>query len=196
MASSLILACILCHHPARSAYRPASHLALWPSRSRATVCKHGEWWWRFLHDGRLDSRDHFLKLRWSFSRQLACFAVCASWWLTSDNSTPFLWRSDFQHVYFNGFLQPDASNYADKRSVRERENSSSALALDIENSAVILAPLVRGPSQTSWYSLQLAHLPMSLLAASFLYCCLFGLWGISLAPSSNQIDGHRARWLS
>jgi Na+/H+ antiporter nhaC len=115
----------------------------------------------------------------------------------SDNSTPFfgvLITSMFTSmVSCNQTLAIMLTNDLCENA----ENSSSALALDIENSAVILAPLVPWSISNISVLSAIGAPSMSLLAASFLY--LLPLWtlGISLwlhrRPA--KIDGHRARWL-
>ena len=115
----------------------------------------------------------------------------------SDNSTPFfgvLITSMFTSmVSCNQTLAIMLTNDLCENA----ENSSSALALDIENSAVILAPLVPWSISNISVLSAIGAPSMSLLAASFLY--LLPLWtlGISLwlHRRPTKIDGHRARWL-
>ena len=115
----------------------------------------------------------------------------------SDNSTPFfgvLITSMFTSmVSCNQTLAIMLTNDLCENA----ENSSSALALDIENSAVILAPLVPWSISNISVLSAIGAPSMSLLAASFLY--LLPLWtlGISLwlHRQPTKIDGHRAHWL-
>ncbi len=103
--------------------------------------------------------------------------------LTFSITHAFLWRSDYQHVYSmvscNQTLAIMLTNDLCENGRPSRP------ALDIENSYP--CPLVRGPSQTSRHSLQLAP-SMSLLVSKFPLFAAFGLGNFSVAPSPSSKD--------
>ena len=198
MASSLVLACILCVTVQRVPLADLPVILLFGLRAPgATVAN-------MVNGGGVFSMMNVLTIVTISSSYAGLFQttgllrrMCQLVADLSDNSTPFfgvLITSMFTSmVSCNQTLAIMLTNDLCENA----ENSSSALALDIENSAVILAPLVPWSISNISVLSAIGAPSMSLLAASFLY--LLPLWtlGISLwlhrRPA--KIDGHRARWL-
>ena len=198
MTSSLILACILCVNIQRVPLTDLPVILLFGLRAPgATVAN-------MVNGGGVFSMMNVLTIVTISSSYAGLFQttgllrrMCQLVADLSDNSTPFfgvLITSMFTSmVSCNQTLAIMLTNDLCENA----ENSSSALALDIENSAVILAPLVPWSISNISVLSAIGAPSMSLLAASFLY--LLPLWtlGISLwlHRQPTKIDGHRARWL-
>ena len=198
MASSLVLACILCVTVQRVPLADLPVILLFGLRAPgATVAN-------MVNGGGVFSMMNVLTIVTISSSYAGLFQttgllrrMCQLVADLSDNSTPFfgvLITSMFTSmVSCNQTLAIMLTNDL----CESAENSSSALALDIENSAVILAPLVPWSISNISVLSAIGAPSMSLLAASFLY--LLPLWtlGISLwlHRRPTKIDGHRARWL-
>ena len=198
MASSLVLACILCVTIQRVPLTDLPVILLFGLRAPgATVAN-------MVNGGGVFSMMNVLTIVTISSSYAGLFQttgllrrMCQLVADLSDNSTPFfgvLITSMFTSmVSCNQTLAIMLTNDLCENA----ENSSSALALDIENSAVILAPLVPWSISNISVLSAIGAPSMSLLAASFLY--LLPLWtlGISLwlHRRPTKIDGHRARWL-
>ena len=198
MASSLVLACVLCVTVQRVPLADLPVILLFGLRAPgATVAN-------MVNGGGVFSMMNVLTIVTISSSYAGLFQttgllrrMCQLVADLSDNSTPFfgvLITSMFTSmVSCNQTLAIMVTNDLCENA----ENSSSALALDIENSAVILAPLVPWSISNISVLSAIGAPSMSLLAASFLY--LLPLWtlGISLwlHRRPTKIDGHRARWL-
>ncbi|MBF0911990.1 MAG: sodium:proton antiporter [Atopobiaceae bacterium] len=198
MSTSLILACILCVTVQNVPIGSLPQILLFGLRAPgATVAK-------MVNGGGVFSMTNVVAIVTISSSYAGLFQtsgllrrMCQMVAELSDNSTPFLGvliTSMFTSmVSCNQTLAIMLTNDL----CESAENSSNALALDIENSAVILAPLVPWSISNISVLSAIGAPSMSLLAASFLY--LLPLWTLGISVwihhRPTKIDGHRARWL-